>query len=322
MSKRMFENRWWSVLASALSGVVGAGTVMVYATGVYLGPVTDELHIGRGVFSTGTGVALLVMALATPFLGKLIDRYGMRAVMLPTIALFAFATAGLSLITASIGMLLVLFAIQGLFASVQTPTGYSKMITARFDDKRGLALGLALSGQGVGTILVPQCARLLMQHYGWRVGYVGLGVLVLLLAFVPVAMFFAEPEEMKRERQLARAKPATNLGAPGPSHLGTGDSKHPNTLPGVDLSQALRTPRFWALTMCIFLSLTVVAGMMAHIVPMLHDRGISEDMAVAALSISGAAMTLGRIFSGYLMDRIFAIYIAVFFLLCLAGAFC
>ena len=129
-------------------------------------------------------------------------------------------------------------------------------------------------------------------------GYVGLGVLVLLLAFIPVAMFFAEPEEMKRERKLTR----------------TVGKAEDSALPGLNLAQALRTPRFWALTMCIFLSLTVVAGMMAHIVPMLHDRGISEDMAVAALSISGAAMTLGRIFSGYLMDRIFAIYIAVFFL--------
>ena len=177
MAPRALKNRWWAVLASALSGVVGAGTIMVFGTGVYIGPVTEALHIGRGVFSTATGLAVVFMALATPILGRLIDRFGMRAVMLPAIALFALSTAGLSLVTASVAVMLAMFAVQGVFSSVQTPTGYSKMITARFDDCRGLALGLALSGQGVGTILVPQFSRYLIEHYGWRIGYIGLAAL-------------------------------------------------------------------------------------------------------------------------------------------------
>jgi len=298
MAARMFKNRWWVVVASMVSGTVGAGTVMVYATSIYLKPVGDELHIGRGVFSTATGLAILVMSLSTPVLGRLLDRYGMRVVMLPAIALFAFATAGLSLATASIGFLLTLFVFQGIFACVQTPTGYSKMITARFDDKRGLALGFALSGQGVGTVLIPQYVRFLVEHYGWRVGYVGLGIAIFILAFIPVALLFAEPEEMKRDRELARSN---------------GSGGNP-ALPGITLSEALRNGKYWALTMAIFLSLTVTSGSLAHMVPMLTDRGISVDTAVAALSISGAAMALGRLISGYLMDKIFAIYIAVVFL--------
>jgi MFS family permease len=298
MATRIFKNRWWVVVASMVSGTVGAGTVMVYATSIYLKPVGEELHIGRGEFSTATGLAILMMSLSTPVLGRLIDRYGMRVVMLPAIALFALATAGLSLATASMGVLLTLFAIQGVFASVQTPTGYSKMITARFDDKRGLALGFALSGQGVGTVLIPQYVRFLVEHYGWRTGYIGLGSAILVLAFIPVALLFAEPEEMKRDRELARQN-------------GSGDNP---ALPGITLTEALRNWKYWALTMAIFLSLMVTSGSLAHMVPMLTDRGISVDTAVAALSISGAAMAIGRLISGYLMDKIFAIYVATFFL--------
>jgi MFS family permease len=213
------------------------------------------------------------------------------------IALFALATAGLSLLTASVGVLMLMFAIQGFFASVQTPTGYSKMITARFDDRRGLALGIALAGQGVGTIFVPQYARLLMQHYGWRIGYVGLGVAILVLAFLPVAVLFAEPEEMKRERAMAKTEGAADHSA----------------LPGITLSEALRNPRYWLLTISIFLSLTVTNGVLMHTVSMLTDRGISMNLAVAAMSISGIAMTIGRLISGYLLDKIFAVYIAIFF---------
>ncbi len=297
MARRVFQNRWWVVLGSLISGIVGAGTIMVFATSVYLKPVTDELHIGRGVFSSATGLAIVVMSVTTPLLGRMIDRYGMRVVMLPMIAFFALATAGLSLLTASVGVLMLLFAIQGFFASVQTPTGYSKMITARFDDRRGLALGFALAGQGVGTIFVPQYARLLMQHYGWRIGYAGLGVAILVLAFLPVAVLFAEPEEMKREREMAM----------------TGGAADDSALPGITLAEALRNPRYWLLTVSIFLSLTVTNGVLMHTVPMLTDRGISMKLAVAAMSISGFAMTVGRLISGYLLDKIFAVYIAIFF---------
>lgn len=298
MSERTFQNRWWVVFGSMVSGIVGAGTIMVYATGVFLKPVSDELHVGRGVFSSATSLAIIVMSLSTPVLGRLIDRYGMQAVMLPAIALFALSTAGLSLLTASVGVLMLLFAIQGLFSCVQTPTGYSKMITARFDDRRGLALGFALAGQGVGTILVPQYASFLLQHYGWRTGYIGMGAAIFILAFIPVAMFYAEPEEMKRDRE----------------RLKTGGAADNLALPGINLSEALRNPKYWMLTGSIFLALTVTSGSLAHIVPMLTDRGISVNAAVAALSISGLAMTVGRLISGYLMDRIFAVYIAIFFL--------
>ena len=271
---------------------------MVFAAGVYLKPLGQELHFGRGVFSSAMGLANIVMAFTTPVLGRLIDRYGMRVVMLPVIALFALATMGLSLITASIGVLMLLFAIQGAFSCVQTPTGYSKMITARFDEQRGLALGIALAGVGLGTIIVPQLARVLLQHYGWRTGYVGLGIAILVLAFIPVAIFFAEPEDMKRDRENARKRGATDNPA----------------LPGVTLSEAIRTGKYWALTIAIFLVLTVTNGVLVHMVPMLTDRGISLTTAVGYMSVGGMALIIGRLISGYLLDKIFAINIAIFFL--------
>ena len=299
MGKPVFENRWWVVFASVLSLIVGSGAIMVFATGVYLKPLGQELNFGRGTFSSATGLANIVMAFTTPVLGRLIDRYGMRVTMLPVIALFALATAGLSLLTSSVGVLMLLFAIQGAFSCVQTPTGYSKMLTARFDEQRGLVLGIALSGVGLGTILIPQYARILLQHFGWRTGYMGLGVLIIVLAFIPVAVFFAEPEEMKKDREMMRQKGVTDNPA----------------LPGVTLSEATRTPKYWALTIAVFLILTVTNGVLVHMVPMLTDRGISMTAAVGAMSLGGLALIIGRLISGYLLDKIFAIYIAVFFLI-------
>ena len=85
-------------------------------------------------------------------------------------------------------------------------------------------------------------------------------------------------------------------------------------LPGITLSEAVRTGKYWALTIAIFLLLMVVSGVMVHMVPLLTDRGISVKTAVTAMSIGGIMLIVGRLIAGYLLDKIFAIYIAIFFM--------
>ena len=299
MSERFTENRWVITFASMIAAIMGAGLIMVFATGVFIKPVGQELHFGRGTFSSALGLANIVMALATLAIGRLVDNYGMRVVMLPMIALCALSTASLSLLTTSLTLLMVLFAIQGLFTSIQTPVAYAKMISARFDAQRGLALGIVLTGVGFGTILVPQYCRILLQHYGWRGGYIGMGVAIFVLAFIPVAIFYKEPEVIRKDRELRKT---------------SGQVENPN-LPGVSFGEGLRTFRFWAMAFAIFLLMSVTNGVLVNIIPMLTDRGIPIGVAVGAMSISGVALIIGRLLTGYLLDRIFAIYIAIFFVL-------
>jgi MFS family permease len=299
MAERVLQNRWWTVFTTFTACIVGGGVIMAFATGVFIKPVGQELHFNRGVFSSALGLANFIQSFAILLLGWLIDRYGMRVVMLPLIVLFALSTAALSLLTTSVVLLMLLFAIQGFFAAVQSPAGFSKMITARFDEQRGLALGIALAGVGVGIMLVPQYARILLQHYGWRTGYLGLGVAILILSFLPVAIFFSEPEEMKKDREMAKAR---------------GRVDNP-LVPGITLPEAVRTGKYWVLTIAIFLLLSVTNGVLVHMVPMLTDRGISVKTAVMAMSISGIMLIVGRVIAGYLLDKIFAIYIAIFFIL-------
>jgi MFS family permease len=290
------RNRWWTVFASILGLIVGAGAITVFGPGVFMKPVAQELGLGRGTISTAIGMSQIVMGLATPFLGRLIDRHGVRTVMLPTIVLFALSTASLSLMTKSVALVMILFGLQGLLGSGQTPTGYSRIISARFDEQRGMALGVALAGVGLGTALVPQLTRVLLQNFGWRTGYLGLACAILVLAFIPVAIFFKEtPKEME-------AREKSKVSAQG--------------LPGLELSEALRSSKYWALTISFFLSLTVINGVIIHVVPLLTDRGMPLSAATTALSAAGLAMIAGRIFGGWLLDRIYASYVAIALFLC------
>jgi MFS family permease len=233
-----------------------------------------------------------VTALALPFFGRLVDRYGVRPMLLSSITLFALATAALALLTPSTTVLILLFAISGIMGVGQTPTPYSKVITAWFDRQRGLALGLALAGVGLGTIIIPQLSNALVANFGWRIGYVGLGIAIFVLAFLPVALFVREPAPRSADRHAEAVAQ------------------------GISFSEAIRNRRYWATALVFFFAATTINGSIIHVVPLLTDRGIAPGVAAAALSAAGLALIGARIIAGYCLDKIFAPYIAVFFLLC------
>jgi MFS family permease len=290
------RNRWWIVVASILSLIVGQGSINVFAAGVFLKPVAQELGFGRGAISTAIGLSSAVTAVTLPFFGRLVDRYGVRPMLLSSITLFALATAAIALLTASTAMLFLLFAISGIMAVGQSPTAYSKVITEWFDRQRGLALGFALAGVGLGTVIIPQLSNVLVGNFGWRMGYVGLGVAIFILAFLPVALLVRERDQRSTDRHAGAVKQ------------------------GASFVDAIRTWRYWAMALTFFFAATTINGSLIHVVPLLTDRGIAPGVAAAALSAAGLALIGGRIVAGYLLDKIFAPYIAVFFLLTSSNA--
>src|SRR5882757_6096764 len=84
-----------------------------------------------------------ITAVMLPLVGRLIDRWGVRPVLLPGAILFALATAAMSLVNGSPAVLFGLYAVFGLLAATTTPMGYSKAVASWFDKQRGLALGIA-----------------------------------------------------------------------------------------------------------------------------------------------------------------------------------
>ena len=297
MAGGIFQNRWWVVVASVLGLMVGTGVINIFAFGVFLKPVAQELGFGRGELSGALLLGSTMTAVGAPILGTLIDRWGLRTVMLPGIALFALVTAAYSLISATAAILFVLYAISGFVGAAQSPIGYSKAVAAWFDKERGLALGIAMAGVGLGTALIPPLAGVLIQAFGWRMAYVGLGAVIFIFAFFPVASFVREP----------MASDAGRAGAPAAALQ----------IEGISVSEALkRSWRFWALTVAFFFGVVAINGTLTHVVPLLTDRGVPAQAATAMFSAAGPAIIVGRILSGYCLDRFFGPYVAVVFLVC------
>jgi cyanate permease len=187
---------------------------------------------------------------------------------------------------------------MGVAAAGQTPLPYAKAISAWFDRRLGLALGIAMAGVGIGAAVVPQIAQALIGWSGWRAAYVGLGLLTFALAFPAVAFLVRQPAGW---RDAARAAAAAG-GAQ-------------SALPGLTGREALRSGHFWTLAVVFFIAAAACNGTIAHIVPLLTDRGVTPAAAASALSAAGLALVGGRLVAGYLLDRIYAPYVAVVFLL-------
>jgi len=171
------RSRWWIVLASVLGLLVGNGPVMQFTFGTLLPSITRQFGWSRGMVSSAMVVRLRMTGIATPVVGRLVDRFGIRAVALPAIAVFSLATASVAWVPASPMAFAALYALMGLGAAGQTPLIYAKAISARFDRQRGLALGIAMAGVGLGAALVPRFAHELIGIAGWRAAYAGLGPL-------------------------------------------------------------------------------------------------------------------------------------------------
>ncbi|MBV9557355.1 MAG: MFS transporter [Pseudolabrys sp.] len=299
----LFQNRWWVVFASVCGLIVGAGAINIFAFGVFLKPVSEDLGLGRGDFSTALLINGIFNALACPVVGWLIDRYGTRKVMIPGLILFAAAVACYGLMKATpFAMILVIFAVTGFVGGFQTPIPYAATVAQWFDRNRGLALGIATGGVGLGVALVPQFAGWMIAHVGWRNAYYGLAAAVMVLAWLPVALFIRAPASLTK----AAAQNATaNL---------------TDSLPGIPASDAFKSGRFWALTIAFFLGVMAINGTLTHVVALLTDRGIPAQQAIGALSAAGLAIIGGRVLSGWALDRFWGPYIAmVFFVLPMIG---
>jgi MFS family permease len=292
---KVFKNPWWIVFGCVVGLFVGNGAIMQFTFPVLLKPIGQELGWSRATVSSAMVFGLVATGIMTPMVGHLVDRYGIRRIALPAITLFALATAAVSLVPSSPAAYIALYTVMGLFAAGQTPLIYAKSISAHFDDQRGLALGIAMAGVGLGAALMPPITQFFIDTMGWRGAYLGLGIMTFVLAIPAVSLFVREPG--KAEEQSAAAR----------------DVGRDIVLPGVSGMEALKSSVFWLLAVPFFIVAAAANGTIGHVVALLTDRGVSPQVATSALTMAGFALILGRLVAGWLLDRLFAPYVAVVF---------
>lgn len=283
--------RGWRVAgASALSLYFASFTVYTFA--VFFKPLAAEFSWSREMVSTAYAMMALTAAATAPLVGFLLDRSGARRIVVPGMALVGVAFASLSLLTPQVWQFYLTFVFIGIAGTALSPVGYSRAVSTWFHHRRGIALGLVISGGAIAGMTQPPLAQALIGAVGWRTAYVLIGMAMLAIGLPIVATFIRE-----READAAAS---------------------PRDVAGATVFEGLRSRKFWTLVAVFFASSIALNAAIVHLSPLLTDRGISPARAALAISTMGAASLLGRLTTGWLLDRFFGAYVS-FVLLSIAA---
>lgn len=292
---------WWIVVVSAIGLFMGYGAIISFTFGVFSNPLAQDFRWTRTQVSLAYSLSLIVYCLATPFLGRIIDRAGARKIILPSALIFGLCLISFQLLRGNLWHYYAIYILMGLVGGGNSLVPYAGVISHWFDKRRGLALGLAAIGVGMSTFAMPSLAHALITAAGWRGAYTILGLAVILVT-IPVIGFFLvdKPQQMGLQPDGETAPP---------EHAETQRER----AHGMTSVEALRTGTFWLLFISFLLIGISVVGCLIHLVPLLTDRGVSARTAAFATSVLGGAVILGRVASGYLLDRLFAAHVALIF---------
>src|SRR5262245_19346929 len=293
---------WWVVLAAGIGSFMSYGPIIAFTFGVFIKPLSEEFGWSRADISLGFSLSLLMLSTVAPFIGRLVDRWGARKVIIPSVLLFGSGVASFYFLSANLWHFYTLYVGLGLVAVGAATLPYLSVVSQWFDKRRGLALGLAMVGVGVGTCLMPALAQTLIDSIGWRNAYVVLGLMVIGVTVPVVAPFLKETPAL------------LGLGPDGESLARARTDHGGGHAPGMSRHEAWRAPTFWLIVAAFFLMSVRVHGCLIHLVPLLTGRGLSAHSAALATSLLGGALLIGRVGAGYLLDRFLASSVAIGFL--------
>ena len=291
---------WLIVFVSALGLFLGA-PLLVFSFSVFFKSLVVDFHASRAAVSFAFSLSNFVGALWLPGTGVLIDRFGAKRVILASTLLYGLVLCCALWVGSGLWQLYLFFIILGVaMASGPAPVPYGVVISHWFNRHRGLALGLSMMGIGIGSIVVPMLAQRLIDLFAWRMAFAIFGAAVLLLPLPVIALLLRNDP---RERGLLPDGDGRDRDSPLP----------PQDKQGLSWREIWHSPTFWILICTFSLAGASVHGAVLHMSAIFTDRGVTAERAAVATSLVGAAVTIGRLGSGYLLDRLFAPRVAVLF---------
>lgn len=305
MSSKVYYG--WYVAALAGLGIASSVAVFIPATiGLLAEPVTREFGWSAQQIFFGPTFATASTILVAPFIGRAVDHFGARPVLLVSFLVEALLIASFRFLDDSLPLFYARYAAFALLGTGTTAVAFATLVSRWFDRRRGLALGIALAGTGLGGVLWSIGTQALFDRVGWRDAFLYLGAIV---AFVILPLLLLVIRESPQAMGLEVDGEASAAGT-RPDPLAQRDA-----VTSLSLRQAVATGQYWLMAVTFFLCGLGIQGVQLHVVPMLKAQGESAAIAAAVQASLWAALVIGRLASGWLMDRYFAPRVAMAFLM-------
>lgn len=269
---------------STIGLAFGPSVIAVLAVSPFLQPIEQEFGWTRVQSSLAITIVSYMVVLMSPLQGFLADRFGPRRVILASIPLFAVGLSAFYVLPNSLVLYYALWTLIPLLAVGLWPIAYLQAVTHWFDRRLGLALGCANAGIGVGTFIVPLIITAIIAAYDWRMAFLGLAAIVLVVSWPAVFFLVREPSKTDHMAEHRAAQKAF----------------------GIPFNEAIRMPTFHVLNVAFFMLGLTATSLVTQQAPLLVEAGRSAVEAGVIVSIFGFALLIARIFVGFIIDHIFA----------------
>jgi MFS family permease len=273
---------WRVALAANLGVMAGFGSLFVYTFSVFLKPLSMQFGWSREAVSGGFGLGAITVGICSPFIGRLLDRFTPRRIILPCMTVFGAGFASLAFLRPHLGQFYGTCILIGVVGNGAAHLAYSRAIVTWFRARLGAALAVVMAGSAIGSMVLPLLAQTIVDGWGWRTAYLCLGILALALG-LPLTWRFV------------RDRPNSEK-----------NSDQPKNLTGVSWQQGLRSFPFWIIIAALLLNAGSSNSVLAHLSALLTDRGLTAERAALTLSVFGGASLGGRLLVGKLLDRFMA----------------
>lgn len=284
---------WYVVAASAFALFLGGGAFQAF--GLFVETWEQDFGVGVATISVAASLGVLINGLSQPFLGRLVDRSGGRAVMLPALCVLGVACLAMALITT----VYLLIALYGVVIAIAvggvSPVTTGTVVARWFDRRRGAAMSLLAAGSGAGgLLLIPFLAYLLIAT-DWQTAWIVLGVVVLALG-LPLALLVVRNDPMD-----------LGLRADGDDEVSHAVSRR--TVPRGPLQveawrDSFRSAPMWQLSLTFVVCGVTTSAIAVHFVRWASDEGISTGTAALAFSLLSGVNAAAVLGVGALSDRV------------------
>jgi MFS family permease len=283
----------WRIVAVAfLTHCITTGIVF-YSFGVFLSTLSEEFSWTRAQVSFGFSLVALCGAVYSPFVGRIVDRFGPRPSQLAGAVAMAAGFLWLHGINSLVEFYVLMGGVVSFGSTALGPLPSNTAVANWFVRLRGRALGIATAGISMGGVIFVPLTQFLIDRYGWRNAFAVLGVFILAVAVPPVALFMRRSPESMGLRPDGAAPPRQGV----PLDLDW-EIEHSWTP-----AQAMRHANFWLITFAFALTVMGLSATLLHLITFLRDRGISGAHASWALGATAGVGVVGKLGFGALLDR-------------------
>ncbi|MFT7576068.1 MAG: MFS family permease [Alphaproteobacteria bacterium] len=292
----------WVMVAVASLGIFASGPGQSHTFSVFIDPISRDLGISKATIATAYGLATLIAAFLLPQTGRLVDRFGARKSLIAIVILLGLCCM-LFGAAANFLWLALAFALLRFFGQGSMMLGSANFVSQWFAKQRGFAMGLMALGFGISMAIHPPLGQYLIDTIGWRQAWVALGIMTWILMLPPLLLLAIDkPEDV-------------GLRPDGEKQTAATDIADQETIVGLSLAEALRTPTFYIVSVSWFALAMLITSLHFWQVEVLTSQGISTEFAAQAFTISAISMVVAMPVVGRLFDRIRTRYVLALALL-------